>query len=239
MVTSTYSVVCTRKTLIAPAVYEIVLTKPEGFVFQAGQFVLFDVPLLEDPKDTQPRAYSIASSPEEKDLLFVIKLKPGGRASRWVEHELGEGTVVAMKGPFGMFLLRPPPPEHCFLIATGSGIAPFRSFVETAARRGFLHTSMTLLFGVRYEEDLFWVREFRALQERSPAFRFDVTLTRPGSTWKGLIGRVQSHLRALIIDPQGTGVYVCGSPEVVSETKAFCLQHLAMPKSHVHGEGYI
>jgi hypothetical protein len=103
MVTPSYTVTCTYKKLIAPGVYEFAFTKPEGFTFKAGQFVLFDVPLLTNPTDMQARAYSIASTPEDLELLFAIKIVPGGRMSTFVEEALREGTTLTMKGPFGVF----------------------------------------------------------------------------------------------------------------------------------------
>ena len=47
MKTKEYKVVCTRNEKIAEGIYEMVFTKPAGFFFKAGQFVLFDVPLIE------------------------------------------------------------------------------------------------------------------------------------------------------------------------------------------------
>lgn len=57
-------VACKRNERIARDIYEIVFEKPAGFDFLAGQYVLFDVPHLENPGDMQTRAFSIASSPD-------------------------------------------------------------------------------------------------------------------------------------------------------------------------------
>src|SRR5687768_9109491 len=97
----TYTVGCLRNDVIADGVYEFELEKPAGFSFKPGQFVLFDVALVEKPDDIQTRAFSIASAPSEDTLLFVAKMIPGGRASRWIEELLRRGSVVSMKGPFG------------------------------------------------------------------------------------------------------------------------------------------
>jgi ferredoxin-NADP reductase len=75
-----FTTTCLSKRRIAPGVYELRFKKPETLAFIAGQFLLFDVPLAGKPDDIQPRAYSIASTPTENDLLFVIKLVPNGRA---------------------------------------------------------------------------------------------------------------------------------------------------------------
>ncbi len=236
MPVSSYQITCLKKTLIATAVYELAFAKPAGFSFKAGQFVLFDVPLLENPSDIQTRAYSVASSPDETELLFVIKLKEGGRAGRWVEHLLQVGTVVVMKGPIGVFTLRPGS-QPCVFVATGSGIAPFRS-LATWALINKAAASLTLIFGVRNREDLFWKEYFESLAGKYPTFTFIPTLSNPNESWKGACGRVQPLLQAHVLQPLETKLYACGSPAMVTDTKKFCLEVLRMPKENVHCEGY-
>ncbi len=107
MPTPSHTIVCTGKRLVAPNVYELAFQKPALFPFKSGQFVLFDVPLLTHPDDIQPRALSIASSPNEGELLFAVKLKEGGRASEWVKKTLHEGISARMQGPLGLFTITP------------------------------------------------------------------------------------------------------------------------------------
>ncbi|TSC99703.1 MAG: phenol hydroxylase [Candidatus Peregrinibacteria bacterium Greene1014_49] len=97
-----FTTTCLGNRIIARDVYEFLLQKPEGFSYKAGQFVLFDVPLMENPADIQTRAFSIASAPQEKELLFVAKMKEGGRASRWIAEALNAGSSVRLQGPFGV-----------------------------------------------------------------------------------------------------------------------------------------
>lgn len=234
-----YSVICKKNVLIAPDVYEIVMTKPEGFTYKAGQFVLFDVPLVEKPSDFQPRAYSIASAPEEKDLLFVIKMKPGGRASRWVAEVLTEGSVVGMGRALGLFTLAPDDAGHYVFVGTGSGIAPLRSHLVSCLEHRTSQARMDLVFGVRNREDLFWVDQFDALARKHPNFRFHPTLSAPPPDWTGLKGRVQAALPAMVKDSTTSKIFLCGSPAMIADTKKMCIETLQMPKANVHGEGYI
>lgn len=129
MPTPTFHTTCTRNAPIARDVYEFACKKPEGFTFQPGQFVLFSVPLVDNQADVQPRAFSIASSPEESDLLFVAKMKEGGRASRWILETLKPGTPVTMQGPMGLFLLDRTTQKDILFICTSTGVAPFRSMI--------------------------------------------------------------------------------------------------------------
>ena len=70
------------------------------------------------------------------------------------------GDAVEMRPPLGMFVLRQPPRDSVF-IATGTGIAPFRSMLQTHLNAG--SPSFTLLFGVRYESHLMYRAEFEEL----------------------------------------------------------------------------
>ncbi len=239
MTSQSFCIVCTKKSLIAPDVYELMFTKPEGFSYKAGQFVLFEVPLVDNPADLQPRAYSIASAPEEKDLLFVIKLKPGGRASRWVSEVLTEGSVVGMGRPLGLFTLAPEDQGHFVFVGTGSGVAPLRSHLVSCLEYRKSNAGMDLIFGVRNREDLFWIDHFEDLARRHSNFHFHPTLSAPPVDWTGMKGRVTSVMPGIIKDSATTKVFLCGSPAMIADTKKLCIETLQMPKANVHGEGYI
>ncbi len=236
MATPAYTVTCTKKALIAPGVYEVRFSKPEGFSFKAGQFVLFDVALKDNPADIQTRAYSLASSPAESDLVFVVKLKSGGRGSVWIEELLSVGSTVRMQGPFGLFLLKEAEPAYV-LVATGAGIAPFRSQAKWLLEEKGDTRPLTVLFGVREPADFFWLDTFEDLAKRFPHFTFMPTLSGTDSSWTGLRGRVLAHLPSALTS--GSGVYICGAPEMVKDVKDACLGALGLSKIQVHAEGYI
>ncbi len=238
MPTPTYTITCTRKELIAPGIFELVFTKPGGFAFQAGQFVMFEVPLIENPADIQKRAYSIASSPEEPDLLFVIKLIKGGRASRWVEQVLSEGTGVRMQGPLGVCTLEPDVSRHYLFVATGSGVAPCRSNITRMINLKPPAPAVTLLFGVLRKQDLFWSEYFEHIASENPAFRFVPTLLFPEPDWKGHTGKIQDIIPSLVSDPEKTDVFICGAPELVPEVQKVCIETVGIPKKNIHAEGF-
>ncbi len=237
MVTPSYSITCLRKTLLAPNVYELVFERPKGFTFKAGQFVLFDVPVLSNPTDLQPRAYSLASTPDEPDLLFIVKLKEGGRFSVWLEQQIEVGSSLTIKGPFGFFTLRQNT-NDCLFVATGAGIAPFRGHILDALKYGNTRT-MHLFFGVRNEDDLFWTKTFKELKASHSNLHLHLCLSRASPDWKGKRGRVQDFIPEVIKDPHATDLYVCGAPEMVNDIKKTALEIWSIPKGNVHGEGYV
>lgn len=233
-----YQLVCTRNEQIARGIYEFAFEKPGTLLFKGGQFVLFDVGLIEDPSNIQTRAFSIASAPSEKELLFVAKMKEGGRASRWIEEVLKPGMTVRTQGPFGNFTLDTMTDKDYLFIATSTGIAPFRSQMLEALERGDTR-KMDIIYGVRSEEDFFWVEELRELEKQHENISLHCALTQPSETWKGHKGRVQTLAPLMVKDFSKKSVYVCGSPDMTKELKQICLEQWGMEKKDLHVEGYI
>src|SRR5258708_14911191 len=75
------------------------------------------------------RAYSIASPPAENGrLALCLNRVQDGFMSNFL-CDMREADQVSCQGPFGDFILRPPMRDTIF-IATGTGIAPFRSMLH-------------------------------------------------------------------------------------------------------------
>ena len=233
-----FTTVCLSNRVIARDIYEFRLQKPEGFSFKAGQFVLFDVPLVENPLDIQTRAFSIASAPLEQDLLFVAKMKEGGRASRWIAEVVREGAPVTFQGPFGAFVLHPENTKDYAMICTSTGIAPFRSQLMESLGTGDCRR-MDLLLGVRSQEDLFWVEELQKLSQQYESFSLHIALSGADADWKGHRGRVQAVTHAAIPDIVARQIYVCGNPSMTLEMKKLCVEQWGIDRKELHVEGYI
>jgi ferredoxin-NADP reductase len=239
MATPISTVTCLKKSLIARDTYDLLFTKPAGFSHKAGQTVLWRVPLLADPSDIQPRAYSIASTSDEEHLRFAVRLKPGGRASEWIVHALKEGGTLDLQGPFGLFTLKHDEPTRPLLfIATGTGLAPFRSHIRELQQQK--HTGrIDLVFGVRDEADLFWTEEMTALGQQFEQFFLHLALSQPSPAWTGHRGRVQTLVPLIAKDIAAREVYICGNPDMTKELKALCLGEWGAAKERLHAEGFI
>jgi ferredoxin-NADP reductase len=237
MPTPSHIITCSKKALLAPGVFELCFHKPEGMTFKAGQFLLFDIPLIDNPTDIQTRALSIASSPEEEELVFVIKIKPEGRLGKWIMDVSAVGATVRVQGALGLFTVKDE--AELIFIATGAGIAPFRSQIKWLLEETEDVRPLTLLFGVRYEKDFFWIDQLEALAAQYPRFRFLPVLSGQEPFWKGLKGRVHAHLPDALQACTKPGVYICGAPEMVKDVKNVCVDALGISKKQVHAEGYI
>jgi NAD(P)H-flavin reductase len=239
--TPSFTTTCTQNKKLCHDVWELKFAMPEGekFIFKAGQFVLWDVPLCDHPEDIQPRAYSIASPPrEENELTFVIRYKQDGRCSKWIDEVLKVGDQVRMQGPLGNFTLNTETDKDYIFVGTGTGIAPYMSHLKYALQDQKDTRPMHLFFGVRHEEDLFWVDEFKALDDQYENFTMHLSISQPSDAWDGLKGRVTDIMPTVITDFSRVNAYICGNPAMVKDVKEWLMTN-GVEKSDLHQEGYV
>ena len=233
-----YTVTCTKNKIIADGIHEIHFTKPKDFHFEPGHFLLMDVPLLDDPKDIQPRAYSIASAPSDEEIILAIKMVPNGRASMWIEKQLTSGMEVHIQGPFGKFLLDTVTKKEYIMMCTATGIAPFRSQLRTILPAGDTR-KIDLFFGLLSSKELFWEEELQQLTMDYPNFSYHICASEPEKDFTGFTGYVQELAKNTISDFSNKQVYLCGSPLMTKAVKDVCIKDFGIPKEDVHMEGFM
>lgn len=181
--------------------------------YRPGQFVSV---VAERNGKSITRAYSIASAPSGNRFELCLNRVKEGLLSPWM-FELGRGDEIRLNGPLGYFVPKEPFRPSVF-VATGTGIAPFRAFLQDAAIAGAIEP-VTLLFGARYEAGLVFRNEFEALERTRPGFRFLPTITRPEPAWHGRTGWVQQHLDEALDGLQEPDVYICGLKAMVDTVR--------------------
>jgi ferredoxin-NADP reductase len=184
------------------------------FSYVPGQFVSFTAPI--DGNEIT-RAYSIASPPAGNRFELCLNLVEQGHFSPYL-FDLQPGGQVRMTGPWGAFIFRPPVLDSV-LIATGTGIAPFRAMLAAQLAVDTVH-EFTLLFGVRHEHGLLYREEFERLAHEYSNFRFWPTLSRPEPGWTCRTGHVQRHIFEAIGERRDVNVYICGLKEMVNDVRA-------------------
>jgi NAD(P)H-flavin reductase len=191
------------------------LLKPDTIDFKPGQFVSFDV-LNPRTGRTVTRPYSIASPPSQRNgVMLVLNLVPDGPGSTYL-FGLREGDVVEFKGAAGTFYLRDEPDRDLLFIATGTGIAPFRSMLHDLADRRFPR-GVTLYWGLRRQQDLYYQDELEALAGRLPGFTAVTTLSRPEPGWTGETGRVTRLAEERVRSVKHLAVYLCGNSGMLQD----------------------
>ncbi len=188
------------------------------FGFVAGQWLSLKHNKPDGEEIT--RAYSIASPPKESNLFALCMNRvQDGFMSNFL-CDMKEGDEMRCQGPFGDFILRPPMRDTIF-IATGTGIAPFRSMLHWLLEDETRHQNkrLSLLFGNRTVPDIYYHDEFLKLAEQHANFDYLPTLSRAGSDWKGLKGYVQEHLPEIAGGRSDMHAYICGLDKMVKANR--------------------
>ncbi len=164
---------------------------------------------------------SISSSADDlTEYEFFIRFVPqGGFTPLLWERKVGD--PINIKGPKGRFVLQDDG-HTCLFVASGTGLAPFMSMIETLRSRGESR-DIDLLHGVSYDHDLAWrahLDELRAGDALSLRYTGTVSRAQHCPEWTGLVGRVErvlaEHLDAEGLNAENTTIYLCGNPEMIT-----------------------
>jgi ferredoxin-NADP reductase len=206
------------------------------FGFVPGQWL--SVKASTPQGEEMTRAYSIAvPASENGHVAFCLNRVQDGFMSNHL-CSLGEGAEITFQGPFGDFILHPPLRDTLF-IATGTGIAPFRSMLHwlLADRERHLGHEFWLLFGARREQDLYYRDEFERLAIEHSTFHFVPTFSGASPEWKGLRGYVQEHVKHIVGSRTDMHAYICGLDKMVKANREL-LKSLGWERSSIRFEKY-
>lgn len=205
--------------------------------FEPGQFLSLVVPAKEGLPSVK-RAYSFALGPnhsEKQGYELCIRLVHGGRSARFLET-LSEGGRFEFYAPYGEFRYRSSPSKSVVWIATGSGIAPFRTFLESSLWHSEPPQNSLLLFGARTLEQLLYPGEFEAqgVQRVNCVSRS----SEPGAHY--FQGRVTDYLRQLPLDWlwKEADFYMCGGSEMVQEVRHILMHERGVSDTSIFEESF-
>lgn len=168
------------------------------------------------------RPYSIASGSSEDEMRFIIRGMENGEVSPWLMARQ-PGDAIRISPPFGWFRPGQEIGDAPFVfIATGTGIAPFLSYVHTFSR-----PPTQSLYGVRCTEDAVGMDR---LSGCCPT-RLAVSRQPSASHYNG---RITDLLDSLPLDAE-THYYCCGRESMVNEVTEW-LQQNGTPLQQIHRE---
>jgi CDP-4-dehydro-6-deoxyglucose reductase, E3 len=205
--------------------------QPHTLTFAAGQYVSIKV-----AEDGTRRSYSICSRPDiSHGFELLIDLTPQGPGTVYLKN-LKVGDTISFLAPLGRFVLSDQPAAAISFVATGSGIAPFRSMILDLLQLQGDARPITLYWGLRYVEQMFWQDEFSELSEAFPNFSFHPVISKPVPEWPLCRGRVTDCLSVHAQAPQ-TAYYLCGNAGMITDTLQL-LANQGVPAEYVHHEKF-
>jgi NAD(P)H-flavin reductase len=207
------------------------------FNFIPGQFLSIKQHKPDGKEHT--RAYSLASPPRGDNTFdLCLNRVESGFLSNWL-CDLDEGAAVEFHGPHGMFTLREPRRDAVF-VATGTGIAPIRGMIHWLFEKPERHEGYEfwLVFGTRYEENLYYRNEFERIARKHTNFHYVPTLSRCGELWTGCKGYVQDHVREVVGERKDMQAYICGLHQMVDANRKLLKEELGWDRKQVLFERY-
>lgn len=239
------------KTTWTPNLFSFTVTRPESFKFTAGQFVRLGVNPSKLKHYQQPsensdnteqaldedifRAYSIVSSPFDEILEFFSIVIPEGAFTSQLQYLQVGDELLLNTMPFGFLTLaryQQPLPKDLWLLATGTGLAPFLSMLQDIQTwQDYEH--IVLAYSARTTEELAYVDKIKQLQEDFGSLADDPAklIFIPIVTREPVEGALTERLPKLLLDgslqdeagvtldADNAHVMLCGNPEMVEDTK--------------------
>lgn len=233
--------------MLAPSVghYQFVRGDGQPLDFVPGQFIQVHFHYADGTP--AKRSYSLATIHDHalgpgEAVEIAVSYVPGGAATALFEG-LPEGGHVEASGPFGRFCLMPGDRNARYLlIATGTGVTPYRSMLpqlrSLMAERG---VEVVLLQGARTPAELLYGDEFRAFADAHPGFRYVPCLSRelpPDPHPDVRHGYVQQHLGEFAPDAARDIAYLCGNPDMVDACFE-ALKGFGLPVPQIRREKYV
>ncbi|MFN3455847.1 MAG: FAD-binding oxidoreductase, partial [Pseudobdellovibrio sp.] len=183
------------------------------------------------------RAYSIATTEHDtKKFRLIFKYVENGLASEYIWKLKGDETLN-FTGPFGKVFFQEPPTEQIVFLNTGSGLSQHFCFLESKMLQ-YPNLKYKMYFGLRYEEDIYYVDQLKALQQKLPHFEFHYVLSRPTDKWDGKRGYVQHFLEELDYKNTPTTFYMCGNGAMIKEVKHTLIELNQFDKSRIWAEAF-
>ncbi len=172
------------------------------------------------------RAYSMANYPGEKGIIMLnIRVAsppprmpnvPPGKMSSFI-FSRKPGDEVTISGPYGEFFIKDTDAEMVY-IGGGAGMAPLRSHIFELFKNRKTNRKVSYWYGGRSMRELFYVDQFRAIEEEFPNFKFNIALSepQPEDNWDGYTGFIHQVLLDNYLKehpaPEDIEYYICGPP---------------------------
>lgn len=225
----------------------MISSKVKHFIFKARQEAVFNflpgqfITIHFDKNGKSfKRSYSIANAPRQDNIIeFAAGYFPGGPGTDLL-FNLKPGEQININGPFGRLILKDESPKRYILLATSTGITPYRSMIP--ALKHSLEQNprleVVIIEGVQKHEEVLYADEFISFASYHSQVKFYAYLSQEDKALQSYErkGYVQMAFPELSLNPQEDIIYLCGNPAMIDDSftylkeKGFGIQQIIREK---------
>jgi len=186
--------------------------------FRAGQHIAISL-----PDSIETREYSIYSGENDEFLEVLIKVVETGTMSK-IFKKLQIGDVIRVFQPVGYFVLKEDliPKASFVLISSGTGIAPYHSFVKSYSKLNY-----KILHGIRFAEEAYEKHDYES-------DKYIACVSRENQDY--FHGRVTDYLKKNVLDKTAI-YYLCGNYEMIEDVHNLLIEK-GIANSNIQTEVY-
>ena len=182
--------------------------------FKAGQVAILTI------NDCADAYMAFASAPEENEFEFLVKYSPESPKGAATLFARKTDIQVVLKNIVGHgFSVENYKGHDLVFVAMGTGLAPLRSTLRHLLRSRENYGRLVVLYGARTVDDFCFQREM-ATEWREQGVDLRQVISRPNGDWSGPTGYVQSLLDNIVPELRTPVALVCGSNEMIEQTRA-------------------
>lgn len=213
-----------RKQVWSEGLFTLSIRCPGVGQFESGQFLQVGIQL---PDKHLHRPYSVASPHCDTLEFFIVRVDDGELTPRLWALEEGDSIDVSAKATGGFTLSHTPVAETIWLLATGTGLAPYIAMMreETIWQR---HKNVVLVHGVRFATDLAYHEELGQIQARFGSRFHSIPVISRAEVPGAITGRITTAIENGTLEskaenalgPSNSVVMMCGNPQMLDDVEA-------------------
>lgn len=211
-----------RKVVWKDGLFTLSIRAPEVQHYEPGQFLQLGIQL---PAEHLHRPYSVASPHGEILDFFIVRVDDGQLTPRLWTMDPGDELEVSQRAAGSFTLANCPAAETLWLIATGTGLAPYVAMLRTDQPWERYHR-VVVVHGVRFRDDLAYKEELVQFESQNPGRFHYVPIISRENTPDSLPGRITNcvangSLEATVGQnfTSECCVMLCGNPDMLDETE--------------------
>ena len=221
--------------------FEFAIHNNQSLEIEAGQFIRL---LFQQDGEEIFRSYSVANILNKNtDKITHIELAvswvKGGMATVGLS-QMKIGQTIQASAPYGRFCLPEKKWHRYFLVATGTGVTPYRAMQNELMQRIKQGAEVFIIMGARDESGLLYADEFRE-NAKMVGYNYITCLSRArmkNPTQLDFQGHVHIYLEHIDFDIDNDIVYLCGNPAMVDEAFTL-LKEKNLPIPQIRREKYV